>query len=137
MKINIRHSGTGFCMSARNEEGNSLLMDSAPGSGGTGQGMRPMQLILSALGGCSTIDLLHILKKQKQPVSTVEVEVEGLRESAGTYSLFRNIHLHFKISGPVDPKKAEAAIRLSLDKYCSVAKTLEPTATITYTLTLI
>lgn len=136
MKINIRNNGSDFCMEARNEEGNSLVMDSSPDFGGTGQGMRPMQLLLSALGGCSTIDLLHILKKQKQQITAIEIEVEGTREKTTTYSLFRNIHLHFKISGAVDPKKADTAIRLSLDKYCSVAKTLEPTAAITYTLTI-
>ena len=136
MKINITRKGTDFGMEARNEEGCSLLMDSAPDFGGSGQGMRPMQLLLSALGGCSTIDVITILKKQKQQVASIEIDVEGAREKTNAYSLFRSIHLHFKIDGAVDRKKADAAIKLSLGKYCSVAKTLEPTAAITYTLTL-
>lgn len=119
-------------MEAINEEGNSLLMDSAADIGGQGKGMRPMQLLLAAVGGCSSIDVLLILKKQKQLVESFEVEVEGERKKKEEYSLFRDICLHFKIKGKVDADKAERAVKLSVEKYCSVSKTLEPTASITY-----
>lgn len=119
-------------MEAKNEDGNSIQMDSALDIGGEGKGMRPMQLLLAAVGGCSAIDVILILKKQKQIIDDFEVEVEGEREKIEDYSLFRDICLHFKFKGQVDKEKAERAVKLSVDKYCSVSKTLEPTAKISY-----
>lgn len=136
MKINIKRIDDDFNMEASNEDGNTLLMDGSTEIGGHGKGMRPMQLLLTAVGGCSAIDVILILKKQKQVIESFEVEVEGEREKIEDYSLFRDIVLHFKIKGQVDYEKAERAIKLSLDKYCSVSKTLEPTAKITYKLTI-
>ena len=95
-----------------------------------------MQLLLSAIGGCSAIDVISILKKQKQLITDFEIEVEGDRQKIEEFSLWKTIVLHFKISGEVDNEKAEKAIKLSLDKYCSVSKTLEPTAIISYKLTV-
>lgn len=132
MRINIKRIDDDFKMEAVNEDGNSLLMDASPDIGGHGKGMRPMQLLLSALGGCSAIDVILILKKQKQEIESFEIEVDGDREKTGDISLFKNIVLHFKIKGKVDKDKAERAAQLSVEKYCSVAKTLEPTAKITY-----
>jgi putative redox protein len=123
-------------MKAVNEAGNTLVMDGAPDIGGHDSGFRPMQMLLAAVGGCSAIDVILILKKQKQVIVSFDVEVEGEREKMGDYSLFRDIVLHFKIKGQVEKEKAERAIKLSLEKYCSVSKTLEPTAKITYKLTL-
>lgn len=136
MKINIRRLDDAFNMEAVNEDGNSLLMDGSPDIGGNGKGMRPMQLLLAAVGGCSAIDIILILKKQKQIIESFEVEVDGEREKINDYSLFKDVCLHFKIKGQVDKDKAEKAIQLSLDKYCSVSKTLEPTANITYKLSV-
>ncbi|MCA6437740.1 MAG: OsmC family protein [Bacteroidetes bacterium] len=137
MKINVKRLNQNFHMQALNEEGNIVEMDGSPEIGGEGKGMRPMQLLLTSLGGCSSIDVLLILKKQKQIVEAFEVTVEGDREKMGDYSLFKTITLHFKIKGNVDSIKAEKAVQLSMEKYCSVAKTLEPTAKITYKITLI
>jgi putative redox protein len=136
MKINIKRSGDNFKMQATNEEGESFLMDASPDIGGEGFGMRPMQVLLSSLGGCSSVDVILILKKQKQVITSFEVELTGDREKIGDYSLFRNIVLHFKLKGKLEKEKVQRAIELSLEKYCSVAKTLEPTATITYKLSL-
>ncbi len=132
MKINIKRLNDNFHMEAKNEDGNSIQMDSSPDIGGEGKGMRPMQLLLAAVGGCSAIDVILILKKQKQIIEDFEVEVEGEREKIEDYSLFREICLHFKFKGKVDKDKAERAVKLSVDKYCSVSKTLEPTAKISY-----
>lgn len=123
-------------MEASNEDGNTIYMDSSPDIGGEGKGMRPMQLLLAAVGGCSAIDVILILKKQKQIIESFEVEVDGEREKIEDYSLFRDICLHFKLKGKVDPDKAERAVKLSIEKYCSVSKTLEPTANITYKVTI-
>lgn len=136
MKINIKRIDDDFNMEASNEDGNTLLMDGSTEIGGHGKGMRPMQLLLAAVGGCSAIDVILILKKQKQNIESFEIEVDGEREKIEDYSLFRDIVLHFKIKGQVDRDKAERAIKLSMEKYCSVSKTLEPTAKITYKLTI-
>ena len=136
MKINIKRIDDDFNMQAVNEDGNALLMDGSPDIGGHGKGMRPMQLLLAAVGGCSAIDVILILKKQKQIIESFEIEVDGEREKIEDYSLFRDIVLHFKIKGKVDLDKAERAVKLSIEKYCSVSKTLEPTAKITYKITV-
>lgn len=136
MKINIKRIDDDFNMEASNSDGNIILMDGSKEIGGHGKGMRPMQLLLTAVGGCSAIDVIMILKKQKQLIESFEVDVEGEREKIEDYSLYRNIVLHFKLKGNIDTDKAERAIKLSLDKYCSVSKTLEPTAKITYKLTV-
>jgi putative redox protein len=137
MKIKIKTLNNDFKLEATNEEGNTILMDSAPEFGGSGQGMRPMQLLLSALGGCSAIDVIHILKKQKSEGALITIEVEGDREKAEEYSLFKNIVVHFIFNNSIDYEKAKRAVKLSLDKYCSVAKTLAPTANISYKITII
>ena len=123
-------------MEASNEDGNTIQMDSAPDIGGEGKGMRPRQMLLAALGGCSAIDVLLILRKQKQEIEDFNVEVDGESEKVQHYSLFRDITLHFKVKGTVDYDKVERAVKLSIDKYCSVSKTLEPTAKINYKITL-
>lgn len=135
-KIRLTRTGNPFSLQALNEEGKTVLMDAAEKSGGQGNGLRPMQLLLAALGGCSAIDVITILNKQRQSLETFDMEIEGLREAEGQVSLFRAIRLHFKLSGRLDPAKVEKAIQLSLEKYCSVARTLEPTANITFTLTI-
>jgi putative redox protein len=132
MKINVKRIDNDFNMEAVNEDGNTLLMDGSPDIGGHGKGMRPMQLLLAAVGGCSAIDVILILKKQKQIIESFEIEVDGERKKTEEYSLFKDICLHFKIKGKVDLDKVERAVKLSIEKYCSVSKTLEPTAKITY-----
>ncbi len=136
MKINIKRLNDKFHMEASNEEGNTLQMDSAPDIGGEGKGMRPRQMLLAALGGCSAIDVLLILRKQKQDILDFNVEVDDESEKVQDYSLFRDITLHFKIKGSIDYDKVERAVKLSIEKYCSVSKTLEPTAKINYKITL-
>jgi len=136
MKINIKRLNDKFHMEASNENGNTIQMDSAPDIGGEGKGMRPRQMLLAALGGCSAIDVLLILRKQKQDILDFNVEVDGESEKVQDYSLFRDITLHFKIKGTIDYDKVERAVKLSIEKYCSVSKTLEPTAKINYKITL-
>lgn len=132
MKITIKRTDDDFAMEAKNEEGNVIHMDGPPHLGGHDTGFRPTQLLLAAVGGCSAIDVVMILKKQKQRIDSFEIEVDGEKEAVEEYSLFRNIVIHFKLKGEIELEKAERAVQLSIDKYCSVSKTLEPTAKITY-----
>jgi putative redox protein len=136
MKINIKRLNSNYHLLATNEDGNEVHMDSSPDIGGEGNGIRPMQMLLAAVGGCSSIDVILILKKQKQEIENFEVEVEGDKVKVEDHSVFKNIVLHFKIDGNVDRDKAERAIQLSMEKYCSVSKILQPTANITHKLTV-
>ncbi|HRG33924.1 MAG: OsmC family protein [Saprospiraceae bacterium] len=136
MDIQIKLLDEHFTMEATNESGNKLIMDASENIGGQNNGMRPMQVLLAALGGCSVIDVLNILKKQRKKYSSFEITLDGDREQLETYSLYRNIVIHFKINGEISADQAKKAIDLSLEKYCSVAKTLEPTASIISKLTL-
>ena len=138
MRINLKRVDNDFNFHASNEDGNSVSIDGAPAIGGHNLGMRPMQLLLAALGSCSAIDIISILRKQKQEIDSFEIEVDGEREPVGIegYSLFKTIEVHFILKGKIDPDKADRAVKLSMEKYCSVTKTLEPTAAITYKVTL-
>ncbi|MES2516440.1 MAG: OsmC family protein [Bacteroidota bacterium] len=138
MQIKLKRIDTDFNIEASNSEGNTLLMDGSKEIGGNGKGMRPMQLLLSALGGCSSVDIISILRKQKQELDSIEIEVNGHRDPVGSdgYSLFKTIEVHFILKGNVDRDKVYRAVKLSMEKYCSVSKTLEPTAKITYKVTL-
>lgn len=137
MKIEIKRLNDGFQLEAENEVGNTIRMDASPDIGGTNTGMRPMQLLLTALGGCSTIDIISILKKQKQPITDIKITVTGEREKDVVPALFTSAHVHFRLFGNLDAAKVEKAVSLSMEKYCSVAKTLEKTATITYSFEII
>lgn len=131
MKITIDQLN-GTHMEAANEEGGLLRMDGSRSIGGLEGGMSPMQLLLAGAGGCSAIDVIGILKKQKQDLQDLQVMVDGDRQKTGTYSEFTTIHLHFILTGDLDERKVERAIELSINKYCSVSKTLEKTSEITH-----
>lgn len=132
MQIKIKRLNDAFHMEATNEDSVSIHMDASPDIGGQNKGMRPMQLLLSGIGGCSTIDILDILKKQRQEVKDIEINVNATRYEGEIPSLFKTIHLEYILYGNLDENKVKRAIDLSLDKYCSVAKILEKTAEISY-----
>lgn len=118
-------------MEAKNEDGITLYMDGTGDIGGVNGGFRPMQMLLAAAGGCSAIDVVGILKKQRQNPDDLKIEVTGERVSVKDYSEFKTINIHFILKGDLDEKKVARAIDLSLTKYCSVSKTLEKTAKVT------
>ncbi len=132
MKIEINRLNDGFWMEAVNENGNKVHIDASPDIGGTDHGFRPMQMLLAALGGCSAIDIISILKKQKQPLEDLKITITGERETDAVPSLFTEAHVHFTFYGNLDEDKVKKAVVLSVEKYCSVAKTLEKTAKVTH-----
>ncbi|MEM7551678.1 MAG: OsmC family protein [Bacteroidota bacterium] len=132
MKIKLKRQNDAYHVRAENETGQTLDLDANPELGGEDKGLRPMQAVLAALGGCSTIDVVSILKKQHQPVEDLEINIEAEREQDVTPALFTKIHIHFELQGDLDSSKVERAVDLSMDKYCSVAKIVEKTAEITY-----
>jgi putative redox protein len=137
VKIEINRLNDNFHMEAVNEQGAKLQMDASPDVGGENLGMRPMQLLLAAMGGCSSIDVINILKKQKQPLRDIQVTVTGEREKDVVPAVYTEVHAHFKLYGDLDKEKVARAVHLGVEKYCSVAKTLEANAKITYSIEIL
>jgi putative redox protein len=131
MKVTVRRVDDAFRFVGTNEAGNTIEMDTAPEHGGSGSAPSPMQVVAMALGGCSAIDVIDILRKSRQNLDALEVEIDAERAD-DTPAVFTRLHCHFELTGALDAKKVERAIDLSLEKYCSVAKMLERSATITY-----
>ncbi|MBL4676746.1 MAG: OsmC family protein [Mucilaginibacter sp.] len=113
-----------FGFEATDEYGHTVKMDSSTESGGQDFGVRPMQMLLMGLGGCSAIDVTTILKKQRQDVVDYKMVISGDREAGKEPSLWETINLEFHLYGNIDEDKAKKAVELSLNKYCSVAATL-------------
>jgi putative redox protein len=132
MTITFERLDDAFHLRASNENGNSVETDASPSIGGNNLAMRPMEMLLSSLGSCSTIDVIHLLKKFRQPIQDIKVTMEAEREKDKTPSLFTNIHMVFTVYGDLDPEKVKKAVDMSLEKYCSVAKIVEKTAKITW-----
>ena len=112
--------------------GHSVVMDGAPEAGGRDLGIRPLEMMLLGLGGCTAFDVVSILHKSRQQISDCEVEIEADRADT-IPKVFTRIHLHFIVSGrALDASKVSKAVSLSADKYCSASRMLEKTATITH-----
>ena len=129
MKIKLTHKSE-YHSKIENQNGNSIEIDNK--SDLNPKGVSPMELLLMGVAGCSSIDIISILKKQKQEFNNLYIEVEGKREGEELPSLFKKIHANVFIEGNVDSKKAYKASELSFTKYCSVSKTLESSADITF-----
>lgn len=118
---------------AVNEFGRTVEFDGSPGIGGSNLGVRPMETVLMCLGACSAIDVVIILKKMKQQIDSFDMEINGIRVPDNDASVYGEINMHFTLSGDISEKKLKKAIKLSIEKYCSVAKILEKTARISAT----
>lgn len=130
-KVTLERLDDRFHFLAANSNGNSLHFDTGPEEGGSGQGVGPMQAVAMALGGCSGIDIVIILKKQHQDLQKFDTVITYDRAEKETPSLFTKLHVHYEFEGELDPEKVRRAVDLSINRYCSVAKILEKTATIT------
>lgn len=134
MKIDVNWLGEGFHFESENETNGKIRIDGSNSIGGLEGGLSPMQLLLAGAGGCSAIDVISILEKQKQNLTNLKVEVDGDKqkvEGAG-HSEYKTVHMHFILEGDLDPKKVGRALELSITKYCSVSKALEKGSEITY-----
>lgn len=136
VKIEIKRLNDAYHMEAVNESGAKLHMDASPDMGGQNKGMRPMQVVLTALGGCSVIDVISILKKQKQDLKDIQVTVTGERENVAP-SPYTEANVHFRLYGNLDDDKVKKAVALSVEKYCSVAESLKPQTRITHSFEII
>jgi putative redox protein len=138
MEVELIRVDNAFHFEAKGGSENIVHIDAAENIGGSNQGSRPMELLLMGLGGCTAIDVLLILKKQRQKVDNLKINVTGERvKIEGTeMSPFRKINIHFAFDGEIAAEKAEKAIALSMEKYCSATAQLSPTAEITHSFTV-
>jgi putative redox protein len=123
-RIHLKQIDKDYQFITTDEAGQQMTMDIPVDQGGHGNGVRPMQALLSALGGCSAVDVVMILKKQKESIEHFEMIINGEREVGKEPALWQTIHIVFKFKGTLSQEQAEKACALSIDKYCSVAATL-------------
>jgi putative redox protein len=136
MKIEIERVNNKVHLEAKNEQGIIVQMDGSPEIGGEDLGARPMQLILMGLGGCTSMDMLSVLKKMREDVKSYKVTVDAERATEHPM-VFTKIHVHYILEGKLKKENVEKAIALSMDKYCSVTHMLNKTATITHSYEII
>lgn len=129
IRIELDRKEGDFGFEARDANGHTVKLDSSPESGGINYGVRPMQILLMGLGGCSGIDIVSILKKQRQQVDGFRMSIDGEREPGVEPSLWKEVKILFELEGNIDLDKAKKACQLSMDKYCSVAETLRRSGT--------
>ena len=122
--ITLKRIDNDYQFETVDEAGQVMTMDILEDQGGHGNGVRPMQALLSALGGCSGVDVVMILKKQKETLEHYEMVITGERAVGKEPALWETVHIVFKLKGSMTKEKAEKACALSIDKYCSVAATL-------------
>jgi putative redox protein len=122
----------GVTMVAESASGHAVVMDGPPEYGGRNLGIRPMEMLLIGMGGCTEFDVLHILRKARQEVTGCEVLLEAQRAETDP-KVFTEIHAHFIVSGrDLSEKWVAKAIALSAGKYCSASIMLGATAKITH-----
>lgn len=131
MKITLNRINDDYLFECKNAAGNSIFLDNLSASENS-KGVSPMESLLMAVAGCSGIDMVSILNKQRQEITDFKAEVEGERVQVDEAKPFKTILVKFFVEGKIDPKKAERAAALSFEKYCSVSKTLEPNVTVNY-----
>lgn len=129
-EINLKRI-EGLKFEAINSLGKTAILDGPEKIGGTNDGLRPMEMLLIGLAGCSSFDIIHILQKGRQDVQDFDVNVKAERADA-IPSVFTDIHLHFKASGQLSQKRLDQAVQLSMEKYCSVSAMLGQSCKITH-----
>ena len=122
---------TGMQFEGKATSGHVLSMDSDETSGGRNSGFRPMELLLVGFGGCSGMDVISILRKKRQTITNLEINVKG-EQSDSAPMIYKAVHIEYIVSGKgVEKQAVERSIELSLEKYCSVGATLAKAGTIT------
>lgn len=134
MKVNLERKNDNYLFEAKGDSGVSVLIDSKTDE--PSKGSSPMELLLMGVGGCSAIDVVSILKKQRQEITSYKMEVEGKRKEVREAKPFEAIHVTLHLEGTIDEAKAVRAAALSFEKYCSVSITMEASVKITYSITL-
>ena len=132
MKVFLERVNSDYLFEVENKNGQKVLLDNSSKTSGKVEGVSPMELLLMGVAGCSAIDIIAILGKQKINPLSLKMEVNGLRKLKEIPALFYQIDILIFLEGDIDKEKALRAAKLSYDKYCSVSKMLEKTAKINH-----
>ena len=134
MKVTLNRINEDYLFEGKGPNNVSVLIDNKTND--VVKGASPMELLLMAVGGCNAIDIIYVLKKQRQVVDSYSVEVEGTREEVRRAKPFKSIHVTVHLEGDIAPAKALRAASLSFENYCSVSITLENSVKVTYDVVL-
>jgi len=129
MNVKLTHQ-SGFYATIENNSGYKIAIDNK--SVENPKSASPMELLLAGVAGCSSIDIISILNKQKVVFDSLEIDVDGERVDKPAPSLFTKIHARVSVNGDVKPEKIYRAAELSFTKYCSVSLTLAATAKVSF-----
>ena len=122
----------GMLMVGKSDSGHAIVMDGPPEIGGENLGVRPMEMLLLGMAGCTMIDVVSTLEKMRENISDCQAKVSADRDEDYP-KVFTNIHVHFILRGKqLNPSKVDKAIKLSAEKYCSASIMLGKTAVITH-----
>ena len=132
MKVFLERVNSDYLFEVENKNGQKVLLDNSSKTSGKVEGVSPMELLLMGVAGCSAIDIIAILGKQKINPLSLKMEVNGLRKLKEVPALFYQIDIIIYLEGDIDKEKALRAAKLSYEKYCSVSKMLEKTAKINH-----
>jgi putative redox protein len=135
MEINLKRKNNKFNFEASNEGGQVVDIDANPTIGGEGKGFRPMEMMLVGLGGCSGIDMVNILTKQKEELKDIQINIQATRRNEEP-AIFDVININFDLFGPLNEQKVQRAINLTFEKYCSVSNILSRSAEINFSYTI-
>lgn len=131
MQAQVRWT-SGMQFVAEAGSGHAIVVDGPPDLGGRDTGVRPMELMLMSIGACSAIDVIHILKKSRQPVVDCRVQVSAERADTEP-KVFTKIHLHFQVVGEgMKEVHVKRAVDLSAEKYCSASLMLSKACPVTH-----
>jgi putative redox protein len=136
MRTTVRWAGDASFV-AESESGHQVTMDGPLDFGGKNKGPRPMEMLLMGMGGCTSFDVVLILKKSRQDIRDCVAEITAERADTDP-KVFTKIHIHFVVTGKdLDPKRVEKAVTLSEEKYCSASIMLGKTAEISHDIEIV
>ena len=136
MDVLLERINNDYLFEDANSNGHRVLLDNSTKTEGSVKGISPMELLLMGLAGCSSIDIVAILSKQKINPTSIKMKVNGERTPGAVPALFHTINVDVILEGDFAAEKAQRAVDLSFEKYCSVSKTLEHTSKINYSVFL-
>lgn len=137
MKVTLKRIDNAFHFEGKGISNVSVPIDGSTEIGGRNMGARPMELVLMGLGSCGAMDIISILKKQRQDLKDLKINIDAERDYDQTPAVFNEIKIEFIFFGSLEESKVEKAVALSMEKYCSVSAMLEKTAKITYSFQII
>jgi putative redox protein len=132
MKIHLKRVNDAVRFEASNARGHTLLVEGSANIGGEDLAPSPTELLLTSHAACTAIDVVELLRKMRQKLTHIELETEGIRAQDQVPKIFTHIHLHYILYGQIHAAKAEKAISMSIEKYCTVSKMIDQVAKITH-----